>query len=260
MIGFNHLGALGRLGNQMFQYAAIRGISAYKGYEFCIPPPQSSSDSSSLALQNIFALPSLKVFGLVRGPLVRESIFNYNHDLVETCPDNASLYGYFQTERYFTHISESIRADFNFEDSLKMKCANMIGSEGYISLHVRRGDYLDQQDDYPVCNIEYYSKALDLLDRNYPVLIFSDDIEWCMKQELFKNSRFKFSSGNPNHVDLCLMSQCKYHIIANSSFSWWGAWLAQSDSVIAPKVWFGDNGRLGNLNTCDIIPERWQKI
>jgi len=106
-----------------------------------------------------------------------------------------------------------------------------------ISLHIRRGDYIHNPN-HPTQPMSYYEEALSKLPE-VPVVVFSDDSEWCNQQKLFESDRFMIAEGNTTDCDLCLMSLCKYHIIANSSFSWWGAWLAKSEKVIAPKNWFG---------------------
>ena len=85
--------------------------------------------------------------------------------------------------------------------------------------------------------------------------MFSDDPAWCQNQDLFSDDRFMISENTDNRVDLCLMSLCNDFIIANSSFSWWGAWLANGDTVVAPREWFTND-----LNTCDLIPDRWIRI
>ena len=92
------------------------------------------------------------------------------------------------------------------------------------------------------------------------MIIFTDDIPWCKSQEIFSGDRFLISETEDNVYDLCLMSMCESHIIANSSFSWWGAWLADSEKVIAPKRWFGTTGYTAKNNTEDIVPDRWIKI
>jgi hypothetical protein len=122
-----------------------------------------------------------------------------------------------------------------------------------ISLHVRRGDYVSNPN-HPVQTSEYYREALSLLP-DLPVIIFSDDPSWCNQQEIFSSDRFAVSEGNTTDADLCLMSLCKYHIIANSSFSWWGAWLAKSEKVIAPQNWFG--GDCSKNNTKDLYLSDW---
>ena len=93
-------------------------------------------------------------------------------------------------------------------------------------------------------------------DRN--VIIFSDDTAWCKEQKLFSDDRFLVSESGDQYVDLCLMSMCSDFIIANSSFSWWGAWLANKGKVIAPSKWFGPNN--SHLDTCDLYPEHWKVI
>ena len=89
-------------------------------------------------------------------------------------------------------------------------------------------------------------------------MLFTDDPEWCLEQELFDSDRFLLSQSNEANVDMCMMSLCSHHIIANSSFSWWGAWLAKSQKVIAPKVWFGPS--LGDKNTDDLYCKEWIKL
>jgi len=91
---------------------------------------------------------------------------------------------------------------------------------------------------HPVQELDYYEKALKKFPDNIPVMVFSDGIEWCKEQEIFQDDRFVMSEGNPTGVDLCFQSLCTYHIIANSSFSWWGSWLAKSKKTVAPSVWF----------------------
>ena len=113
---------------------------------------------------------------------------------------------------------------------------NSLGDDP-ISLHIRRTDY-KANPNHPLQTIEYYQSALDKLPKDSPVIVFSDDPEWCENHEAFSDDRFAISN-NAADFDLCLMTLCKYHIIANSSYSWWGAWLGKSDMVIAPKNWFG---------------------
>jgi hypothetical protein len=125
-----------------------------------------------------------------------------------------------------------------------------------ISLHIRRGDYVVNPN-HPTQNIEYYRQALNQMP-DLPVIVFSDDPEWCNEQEFFSSDRFAVSEGNTTDADLCLMSLCKYHIIANSSFSWWGAWLAKSEKVIAPKNWFG--GDCVNKSVEDMVFGNWSWV
>jgi hypothetical protein len=260
MIGFNHLGSHGRLGNQMFQYAALRGITDLKGYNFCIPGSEFKDQWNDHQLFEAFNLPNLNKQKILPANYYQERQFNYDQDYVDNCPDNVNLHGYFQTEKYFSHISDSIREDFAFKSEILDPCKEAFDFNELISLHIRRTDFVEKSDDHPPCSLEYYQKALEQFNSNIQVMIFSDDINWCKNQDLFKDDRFIFSENEWNLIDLCLMSMCTHHIIANSTFSWWGAWLSGSNQVIGPSKWFGNSGYTASHNTSDIIPERWMKI
>jgi len=268
MLAFNHLGKLGRLGNQMFQYASLRGIARNRGYDFCIPnhnevlrDPYGFNLKIELfyPFKMLYVLPhNIKMLDRGYAPVVEEKYFHFDEILFNMCPDEITLAGFFQSEKYFKHIEEEIRADFSFKDEILEPCKEMIGSVGEaISLHIRRTDYLQNPNHTPL-DLEYYKQALDKINSDLPVIIFSDDAEWCKEQELFSGDQFMISESGDHYVDLCLMSLCKHHIIANSSFSWWGAWLSESDNVIAPIKWFGDDNQ--GKDTKDLIPERWTRI
>lgn len=260
MIGFNHLGRHGRLGNQMFQYAALRGIAALNEYDFCIPGSEFKDQWNDHQLFEAFNLPNLNTQKILPGNYYQEKQFHYAQDYVDNCPDNVNVYGYFQTEKYFSHISDSIREDFTFKSEILDPCKDAFDFDELISLHIRRTDFIEKSSDHPPCSLEYYKKALEQFDSNIQIMIFSDDIAWCKEQELFSADRFLFSENEWNLIDLCLMSMCTHHIIANSTFSWWGAWLSGSNQVISPSKWFGYSGYTRQHNTSDIIPERWIKI
>ena len=107
-----------------------------------------------------------------------------------------------------------------------------------VALHIRRGDYIINHANHHNLSMEYYAEALkEFPDRQ--VIIFSDDPNWCHVQDIFEGDRFLVAEGNGPYHDLYLMSQCNDFIIANSTFSWWGAWLADKGTVIAPNKWFG---------------------
>ena len=262
MISFNHLGQHGRLGNQMFQYAALRGIAASHGYEYCIPHSKFIDEWKDHQLFETFKMPHNKNCGYQNQPqYYQERQFHYDQEYVDKCPDNISLYGYFQTEKYFTNISDSIREDFTFHDEILDICRGFIEQvKNPIALHVRRTDYVEKSVDHPPCSSEYYQKALSKFDSNRNVIIFSDDPEWCKKQKIFSSDRFMVAEGNDNRYDMCLISLCNDFIIANSSFSWWGAWLANRGTVISPSKWFGDSGYTAKNDTRDVIPNRWLKV
>ena len=268
MLAFNHLGRLGRLGNQMFQYAAVRGIAANKQYDWCIPNYINEIDDgigNKLKTElfdcfNLVNLSKKNIFILDQGhaPLVNEKFFHFDDELFNLCPNEVSLYGFFQSEKWFKNIESEIRDDFSFKSEILKPCQNMIQEiENPISLHIRRGDYVFNEN-HPVQPIEYYEQALSYFDKDDSVIVFSDDPNWCNEQKLFSDDRFLIAEGNTNYVDICLMSLCNAHIIANSSFSWWGAWLANSKKVIAPKNWFGPD--YANNDTKDLFPEGWIKL
>jgi len=261
MIGFNHLGVIGRLGNQMFQYATLRAIADKHGYDFTIPESNFQDEWNDHQLFDAFKLPHLKNKGRVADKYLQERQFHFDQELLDQCPDGVSLHGYFQTERYFSSIADSIKEDFTFHDEVVENCKEVMSEmENPISLHVRRTDYVEKSQDHPPCSLDYYEQAIRHFSRNRQVIIFTDDIPWCKSQEIFSDDRFLISETEDNVYDLCLMTMCKAHIIANSSFSWWGAWLADSEKVIAPKKWFGTTGYTAKNNTEDIVPDRWIKI
>lgn len=266
MISFNCLGNLGRLGNQMFQYASLKGIAANRGFDFCIPPQNTfgvndpNVKNSTVNIHTAFDLKKYNHF-LESNKMVRESGYHFDQYLFNNCEDNVDLYGYFQSEKYFKDIEDEIRKDFSFSTDLVNVCEKFISeidsNKEIISIHIRRSDYLNLQSYHPPAPIEYYSEALKKFPE-LPVLIFSDDADWCLNQELFDSDRFLISQNNNTDFDMCLISMCKYHIIANSSFSWWGAWLSNSTNVIAPKVWFGPS--LSGHDTSDLYCDGWQVL
>lgn len=279
MIGFNYLGRKGRIGNQMFQYAALRSISEKHNYQWCVPPEGSPSiddygTDCNYMLFETFNLSGVQHTGFVQTNTIQESGFHFDEKLFNECPDNVNLSGHFHSEKYFKSIEKSIRKDFSFKNEILKPCQefiNKLDSERVAFLHVRRGHpklkdaYTNLANYHPPCSIEYYKQAVEHLPKEVPILIFSDYIEWCKEQPFFNDDRFmmsesydEFSNGVRMHfTDLCLMSLCTDAIIANSSFSWWGAWLmSNKDKVVAyPSNWFGPAGQ--NLDTKDIAPKEW---
>ena len=193
MIGFNSLGNYGRLGNQMFQYAALKGIAANNGYDWCIPPKSmfgsfdNNVKNSDTTIYDCFTLDSAKNFQLIDGDIFEEAYFHFDNDLFNNCPNNISLSGYYQSEKYFKNIEDDIRKDFTFKENIKNLAKQFLFDNGLsdsISLHIRRGDYL-KYTHHPVQSLEYYSESLKKFDSEFPVIIFSDDSNWVKSQELF---------------------------------------------------------------------------
>ena len=268
-IGFNALGRMGRLCNQMFQYAALKGIARKTGVDCCIPHYTQAVDDGigNMLRTELFDSFDLDVkVGLLNNghaPVVNERHFHFDEELFKMCPDHVDLRGYFQTEKYFKHIEKEIRSDFTFKDEILNPCKEMIESvENPIALHVRRGDYIKNAENHFNLPIEYYDAALGKFDDDRNVIVFSDDPVWCHDEGTFVDDRFIISENEDNRVDLCLMSLCDDFIIANSSYSWWGAWLStnKDKTVIAPAQWFGKTGYTKDHNTKDLIPNDWTII
>jgi hypothetical protein len=268
MIGFNYLGKLGQLGNQMFQYAAVKGIAANRGCNYCIPNHNEVlvdvlGNNLKIELFNVFKMYNCSALNIQTidqsRPTVEESGFHFDESIFNECPDWVNLFGFYQTEKYFKNIEEEIRQDFEFIDEYQKPCEEMISNvDKPIAIHIRRGDFLKNSGNHHNLSISYYEKALSMFDDDRNAIIFSDDPVWCKEQDLFSDDRFLVSEGNSSYVDLCLMSLCSDFIIANSTFSWWGAWLANKGKVVAPSVWFGPNN--AHLDIKDLYPEGWEVI
>lgn len=260
MIGFNALGKLGRLGNQMFQYSALKGIAAKHGYEICIPVSPNRNEWTDHQLNQAFTMQTLNPLNYqyidVDRPVISEKMFCFNEKLFNECPDWVTLHGFFQTEKYFKHIREELLTDFQFHNNILEPAKQVVSNwTKPVALHIRRTDYITNPN-HTILPIEYYEQSLNMFDDDREIIIFSDDPEWCLNHSLFSGDRFMVSQTENNALDLCLMSLCSAHIIANSSFSWWGAWLSNSEKVIAPSGWFkGSNNE--NLDVQDLIPEKW---
>jgi hypothetical protein len=274
-IGYNRLGSNGRLGNQMFQYAGLRGIAAHRGFDWTIPEPVTYGDSN-YGLFDCFKMSSVKEenFGLIQGESLQTGCFHFNQDAYDKWPDATNLHDYFQTEKYFKNVEEDIRKDFTFKNDIMAPCLEVMNEyEDPIFIHVRRGDYVNQPENHPALPVSYYKNALEKhFKDDQLVFVFSDDLDWC--RENFKDDRFLISTENPlyeqtadtndgrvksfiPYYDLCMMSLCTGGIIANSSMSWWGAWLINhpTSPIVAPTPWFGVNYSHYNMN--DLIPESW---
>lgn len=186
--------------------------------------------------------------------------------------DNCFLDGYWQSPKYFEDISDIIRHKLCFvninedinENIANRKVLQAIEDTTSVSVHVRRGDYLLSENENTfgnICTLDYYKKAVDYLKNRSEELtwfIFSDDIDWCMKHfDFIDNKQFVVGNrGKLSYLDMYLMSKCKYNIVANSSFSWWGAWLNKNPNkiVIAPNRWINNNQRV------DIWDKDWIRI
>lgn len=278
----------------MFQYATARALAlkhqtdlladsrsfrTYRLHSYSIDrfnTQMVEADESSL---NGFVLPPEKR-GLLSVPwwhlknrgrlkLFHESGFQYQPGF-ESLGDNTYLRGYWQSEKYFRHIASQIREELTRPDPVdeqNQKVLDEITSVMAVSLHIRRGDYVSNlrtMKVHGVCSLDYYEKAArhvaDCIEGSPVFFVFSDDPKWTRE-----NLKLPFSMRFISHnsvadpwPDLKLMSACRHHIIANSSFSWWGAWLNPSPDkiVVACRRWFADRKR----NDQDLVPADWVRL
>lgn len=262
MVTFLELGRMGRLGNQMFEIASTIGIALKNGQDFSFPEwvcYHSMSDYRNIFLNK---LPKLVIDKDVIN--INEKSFSYNEIILPKNDDLYSLKGYFQSEKYFKEYKDIVNHYFTLKPEIENSIIERYKSilNNSCSLHIRRGDYLSQINHHPVQPLSYYYDSIktiygeDINDINF--LIFSDDIKWC--KENISLPKVHFIEGNDNIIDLFLMSKCDNNIIANSSFSWWGAWLNKNENkkIVSPLKWFGPN--LSHNETSDIIPKEWIRI
>lgn len=259
MIAFNNIGYMGRFGNQMFQFASTIGIARRLGLDPVFPMERFQYNSGPDAYDGCKLLECFKIPENLIKPsseiqinhIYYENQFGYNPETLQL-PDATSISGYFQTEKYFKFIESEIKEIFSFRDEI-IEDANKYGPmENGVSVHVRRGDYLTSPGHHPTQTMEYYREAANQFDKNLRFYIFSDDPLWCKENLQIENS-VVIESGNA-YVDMYLMSLCEGHIIANSSFSWWGSWLADSKKTIAPSNWFGPYMQ---KDPSDVYCENW---
>lgn len=249
----------GGLGNQMFQYAYSRSLSLKYGVNFYLETSFFNMKSTVSRFFSLDQFPSAKInldIPKNNNPncLITDD-FTYK-DLCLKSNINYYLDGYWQSKKYFVDYFDQIIYDFSPSHKIKEDLNSFIKGKT-ISLHVRRTDYLTSNGYHPVQSLNYYKKALDILGKYDSLIVFSDDIEWCRTNLNFE--RITFCELDNDLHQLWLMSLCHNNIIANSTFSWWGALLNKNlnKTVIAPKMWFGSQT---NLNDSDIIPDEWIKI
>ena len=284
----------GGLGNQMFQYAAAKALAArhHVGVKADLSFLTKKADGYT---QRDYALDVFKTQVEIAGeadlrrfkskagnkitrflqrsfPFLFRNLYaaehgSAYHSAFKTYPENTYLDGYWQSEKYFADQRNEIISAF--QPGLPMpaelqEIEDKIKTTNSVSLHVRRGDYVSLKsasDFHGTPGIAYYQKAVALLaqrEKNIELFIFSDDISWCIENLKF-DQPFTFISHQYAAVwDLYLMSRCRHNIIANSSFSWWAAWLnTNADKiVVAPQQWFADK----KMNTNDLIPRSWIRL
>jgi hypothetical protein len=284
---------IGGLGNQLFQYAAAKSLArrndtevvldigcfeTYKLHKFSLQHFNVRKTFASSRVQKLVRKDhepytfSERLFNRLlplKIDLYEEPYFQYNPDFLKLKRKEICLVGYFQSEKYFKDIESEIRKDFKVITPLSPKTAAMkklMDTCDAVSLHVRRADYVTNDHTNSVhgtCDGNYYNKAVDYIKskETTPVFfVFSDDIAWA-KENIVTGAKthfVDFNDADTNYQDLYLMSNCKHNIIANSSFSWWGAWLNGNKNkiVIAPSRWFNNSP----YDESDVVPENWIRI
>lgn len=287
---------IGGLGNQMFQYATARAIAyrtnmplkldvtAFANYKLrpyrlgCFNIIENFTTETEVRRfrrprrRQIIAFTTYEITKHLlpwRGQkIVEERRFSFDSGILRI-GGGVYLAGYWQSEKYFADVAELIRQEFTLKsepDRLNQQVLDEIEAANSVSLHIRRGDYVSN----PVTNrfhgvlgLDYYSRAVNYIASRTAqphFFVFSDDMAWA-KENLrlsFPLSFIEHNGEDRDYEDLRLMSRCKHHIIANSSFSWWGAWLNANPEkiVVSPKKWFNH----APLDTKDLIPEYWVKI
>lgn len=288
----------GGLGNQMFQYACGKALAykhqtellldtsglinnktgiTFRSFElgiFKINIQEAATNDIKRLKPLLYRIVNVLTFkmgfrGIQTSRYFIEKNFYYNES-IDKIGKYCYINGYWQSYRYFQHIDKIIHDEFKFPEIVDIVNSEefiKINKENSISLHIRRSDFVNNKhhDIHGTCSIEYYRKAVEYVATKISspfFFIFSDDMEWA-RANLNLNFPCEFVSGNigkQSYIDMQLMSHCKHNIIANSSFSWWGAWLNPNPNkiVVAPKQWFADEKM--NSQTNDLIPETWIKL
>ena len=279
------------LGNQMFQFAFylliknkynndivkldtswFQFFDAHNGYElekiFHIEAPYS------IQKENVFLFSGFGLFGRIKRKFFwkrsseiiesKSQQFYFSNDLYGKEGQNNYYLGFWQSYKYFESISNLVQRNFTFPsltENKNLELYSLIESNKAktVSIHVRRGDYLKNKDLLESCNLDYYKNAIKKIEEvvEEPLyLIFSNDMNWCKENlKLFNAKYIDWNTSHQAYRDMQLMSLCANNIIANSTFSWWGAFLNSNDNktVIAPKYWIDGEAK-------DLIPKDWIRI
>jgi hypothetical protein len=286
---------IGGLGNQMFQYAAARSLALRHGTDVVLdlsqlesrPPDVPTVRRYELACFGVQARlaprirskePSLPGLAM-RGRLVwrarrafapftvlRQKSFDVSTAFF-SAPDGTHLVGFWQSERYFRDHAEEIRRDFDLREPLDARAEELLGeirTRRSLSLHVRRGDYAHDEQVRAFHGLlppEWFARAVrDVVERvgDVHIYVFSDDPDWCRTGLRLPAPSTVVADVGGSCAELHLMSACRHHVVANSSFSWWGAWLDPRPDkvVVAPEPWVASPG----VDTRHVVPDEWIRL
>jgi len=293
---------MGGLGNQMFQYALARHLSiihktklkldltflldrtprenfVFRNFELDIFNIKAEI-ATNKDIDNFFVKPKSTKWQdrllehISPHSIKNEKYFHFDADILNS-QENTYLEGYWQSEKYFKHIEKIIRNDFIFKNEaneLNGTFLKQILEPNSVAIHIRRGDYEKNPSTnaaHGLCSLEYYQKAIQIITQQIKqphFYIFSDDNQWAIdnfKIEL-PTTYITQNSTKRGFEDLRLMQNCKHFIIANSSFSWWAAWLSVNKNkiVIAPEKWFNEHTKLYDtpIDKKDLLPNQWITI
>ena len=276
----------GGLGNQMFQYAFARRMSiknedvlkldivglqqttieTKRDYALGVFDIRADIATPEETQQVKYPYGFLSKIGrLINAKVLRRFYIDFDQSITERT-GNMYLDGFFQDERYFNDASDAIRDEFKLKDQMSDTAEKMRReieeSTQSVSVHIRRGDYVTDAKTnahHGTCGLDYYESAVSRMRENIGACtfyVFSDDIQWVKENMNFTDATYVSSPAIKDYEELMLMSHCKHNIIANSSFSWWGAWLNRNSSkvVIAPARW------IHAPKQPSIIPSTWTRI
>lgn len=283
----------GGLGNQLFQYAMARGMAARSGCAIVLDDsflrtrragvtqrayelgqyglaarPANRLERVLLSARTKRPLRPLFEKGVLPSSFTyyREPGFFFDDDVLNVSGD-VILEGYWQSEKYFTHVADRLRNEIRAYGGRASHLTSLreclAADRTAVSLHIRRGDYVSNESNstfHGVCSLDYYREAVESIQARVgkpTFYVFTDDPDWAKENLWFSHHLVSGSSRFSPQDELDLMSRCSHHIIANSSFSWWGAWLnpSQEKSVISPKRWFASD-----VETRDLIPDSWIRL
>ncbi|GAA4333777.1 alpha-1,2-fucosyltransferase [Flaviaesturariibacter amylovorans] len=277
----------GGLGNQMFQYAAARALALRHGAEVLLDTAHYRADqlrnfdllqlSAQARVATAAEAARLRPDGLLQRVAARlrplrsrrfykEPHFHYDPGFAQLGHE-VYLQGYFQSERYFAPFADRIRAELQLREPLSpqlLELGRAMQAQESVSLHIRRGDYSNPVTlkVHGILPISYYQKAMEVMSRHLDApryYLFTDDPAWVLEHLDIPGAEVVSGHHTKAHFeDLFLMSQCRHQVIANSSFSWWGAWLNSNPGkkVIAPAQWFHE----GPPDTQDLVPAGWTRL